>query len=423
MDFDNFFNVVNGEKRASKSTYHGVCASNGKTLWEVPIATPDDVGNAVSAAATVFPCWAAKSYTERNEFLTKFKIPEERIEDDEKVVFVKNEPFGVVAAICPWNFPLFFGIGKLAPAVATGNCVILKPSPYTPYSALKLVELAQQVFPPGVVQVLGGDGNLGPALVRHPDIQKISFTGSTATGKEVMRGCVDTMKRFTLEMAGNNAGIIMPDVDVPVVAEQVAEGLWFNAGQVCANNRRLYIHESIYDGFVEDLAAKTKEMDGQVADRIGAIQNTMQLEKLKEAISECQKAGHKLLGNDSSTKSPQGSFFHPVIIDNPPEDSSIVTDEHFGPIVPCLKFCSVDDAIAKVNSTTTGLAANLWTKNVTAAEGIISKLDVGNVYVNGPPKPDPAVPFGGHKQSGMGVEFGLDGLLAYCQKKSVYLYK
>ncbi|KAH6949222.1 Aldehyde/histidinol dehydrogenase [Fusarium avenaceum] len=465
MNFNTFHNIVNGEPRGSESTKEGINPLNRSSLWPVPVATADDVQDSVRAAKEAFPAWSQTPYEQRTELLEKFadlysshasdfcqllaaecgrtvenaaievyfstqwlryprkyKIPEEQIEDDAKVSIVSYEPLGVVAAICPWNFPLMLAMGKIAPALATGNCVILKPSPFTPYSSLKLVELAQQVFPPAVLQVLNGGNDLGPLLVKHPDIQKISFTGSTATGKQILRDGADTMKRITLETAGNNASIVLPDIDIKAVVPKISGSLWFNAGQVCIATRRLYIHQDIFDEVVAQLAKATAATAKDLISGVGPIQNEMQFEKLKTVLADAHAAGLQLLP-PSHTDMNEGFFIQPTIVRNPPPQADIAQQENFGPIVSCIKFSSLDEALHLANSSDSGLAASVWSGDISAARRVAAKLEAGNVYINGPPQPDPHVPFGGHKHSGLGVEYGLQGLLSFCQTKAVYLYK
>ncbi|KAL2678832.1 hypothetical protein Neosp_009584 [[Neocosmospora] mangrovei] len=437
MDFSKFHNIVGGKPRGNDNSHSGVDPLTRTPLWPVPTASPQDVDDAVEAAQRALPAWSQTSYDERTGLLEKFadlylsragefssyKLPEEQIEDDTKTAIVTYEPLGVVAAICPWNFPLMLAIGKIAPALATGNCVILKPSPFTPYTSLKLVELAQEVFPPSVMQVLSGGNNLGPALVRHPGIQKISFTGSTATGKQILKDGADTMKRITLETAGNNPAIILPDINVTTTIPHISGGLWFNAGQVCIAPRRLYIHADIFDAFVDALVETTKEATKEMT-KIGPVQNELQFRKLVKALDDAKSAGHDMATGGPLAESETGGFFlRPTIIKDASPESNIVSGEHFGPIVTCVRFSDADEAVRLANAGESGLAASIWTTDSTAAKALASRLDVGSVYINGPPQPDPRVPFGGHKQSGLGVEYGLQGLLSFCQTKAVYLYK
>lgn len=212
------------------------------------------------------------------------EIPEERAEDDEKVMLTRYTPLGVVGAICPWNFPIILSLGKIIPALLTGNTIIVKPSPYTPYTTLKIVELAQEIFPPGVMNALGGDDKLGPMLTQHPGISKISFTGSIATGKKIMAACASTLKRVTLELGGNDASIILPDVDVKKIAPEIVMGAFQNSGQVCVATKRIYIHQDIYKEMLEEMVNFTKSIKVGAPDSgalLGPIQNQMQVSPLR----------------------------------------------------------------------------------------------------------------------------------------------
>ncbi|KAI4135613.1 MAG: hypothetical protein LQ347_000509, partial [Umbilicaria vellea] len=238
------------------------------------------------------------------------KLPEERVEDDDKVITTRYVPLGIVGAIVPWNFPLTLSVGKIAPALVTGNCIIVKPSPFTPYTALKLVEIAQSVLPPGVVQVLGGDEKLGPWLVSHPGIHKISFTGSIATGKKIMAEAAKTLKRVTLELGGNDASIVCADVDIEKIAPQVAFGAFMNSGQVCVASKRIYIHESIYEPFVQamvkfaqGLKVGASEEEGVM---LGPIQNQMQYEKVTQFFEDSKKNGYKFAAGPDVVQSSKG---------------------------------------------------------------------------------------------------------------------
>lgn len=225
-------------------------------------------------------------------------------------------PLGVVGAICPWNFPLILSVGKIAPALLAGNCIILKPSPYTPYTGLKEVELAQEIFPPGVVQVVGGDDKLGPMLTAHPDIAKISFTGSIATGKKIMAACAGTLKRVTLELGGNDAAIVLPDVDIEKTAPEVAMGAFFNSGQVCVATKRIYIHEKIYRPFVDAMVKFAENLKVGSSDdegvMMGPIQNAMQYEKVKDFFADSKAKGYNFIAGSDEVKKGNGYFIQYV---------------------------------------------------------------------------------------------------------------
>merc|ERR1712070_1157059 len=243
------------------------------------------------------------------------EIPEERSEDEEKVMTTRYTPLGVVGAICPWNFPIILSLGKIIPALLTGNSIIVKPSPYTPYTTLKIVELAQEVLPPGVLQALGGDDKLGPMMTAHPGIAKISFTGSIATGKKIMSACANTLKRCTLELGGNDASIILPDVDNKKTAPQVVMGAFQNSGQVCVATKRIYIHESIYKEFLEEMVNFTKTIqvgDSESGSLLGPVQNKMQYEKVKEFFADTKKNGYKFAIGEDTPSSDKGYFIKPT---------------------------------------------------------------------------------------------------------------
>jgi len=241
---------------------------------------------------------------------------------------------GLLTSRSQWNFPLLLSIGKIAPAVLTGNTIIVKPSPFTPYTALKLIELAQEIFPPGVIQALGGDDKLGPMFTAHPGISKISFTGSIATGKKVMEASAKTLKRVTLELGGNDPCIVLPDVDIEKVAPEVTMGSFWNSGQVCVATKRIFIHQDIYKPFVEAMVNFVKTIKVGTSDEegvmLGPIQNSMQYEKVKGFFKDSKDQGYNFAVGDAEVKSGKGYFIQPTIIDNPPNDSRIMTEEPFG---------------------------------------------------------------------------------------------
>lgn len=266
--------------------------------------------------------------------IVTFELPEEVVEeDDTKKVIVRYTPLGIAVGIVPWNFPIHLAAGKIAPSLITGNPIIIKPSPFTPYCDLKLGELAQQFFPPGVVQVLSGDDNLGPWLTSHPGPDKISFTGSTVTGKKVMESASKTLKRVTLELGGKDPTIVCSDVDIATVAPKVATLAFLNSGQICLAIKRIYVHESIYEPFLKAMVEFTKTLKvGDGAEEgtfLGPVQNSMQYEKVKGFFSEIEKEGQKVAVGGVNEDKP-GYFITPTLIDRPAETSRLVTDEPFG---------------------------------------------------------------------------------------------
>jgi acyl-CoA reductase-like NAD-dependent aldehyde dehydrogenase len=441
-------------------------------LSKVPIATQKDVDEAVTAAEKAFKTWGRTPIEKRKEYMLNFvklyatyekqfsdllctetgktrffgtnevtgtgkvmtfhanlTLPIEKIEEADKVITTRYVPLGVVGAISPWNFPLSTSAGKVAGALIAGCTVIVKPSPFTPYSALKFVELCQEVFPPGVVQILGGGPgaqDVGPLLVEHPGIAKISFTGSIPTGKKIMAGCAKTLKRITLELGGNDPCIVFPDVDIDKVVPEVTIGSFWNTAQVCIATKRVYIHESIYREFVDKMAAFVKNMKVGSSDEqgvmVGPMQNEMQYEKVKDFFADSKKNGYKFLGDDVVAAS-KGFFIQPTIIDNPPNDSRIIQEEPFGPILPVQPWSDLEEVIDRANSTNFGLGASLWTKDIAKGEEVAQRLHAGNVFVNSWTKPSYNAFFSGHKESGIGGEWGSTGLLAFCNCQVTHVFK
>jgi acyl-CoA reductase-like NAD-dependent aldehyde dehydrogenase len=304
----------------------------------------------------------------------------------------------------------------------------LPHSPFTPYCGLKLVELAQQFFPPGVVQSLSGDDNLGPWLTSHAGIDKISFTGSTATGKRVMESASKTLKRVTLELGGNDPAIVLPDVDIATVAPKIATLAFLNSGQICLALKRIYIHESIYDEFRDAMVAYTKTLKvgaGTEADVfMGPLQNKMQYDRVQGFFADIEKEKWNVAGGKVAPKKEgEGYFIQPTIIDNPKDDSRIVTEEPFGPIVPIMSWKTEEEVIARANNTLMGLGASVWATDLGAAEKVAKQLEAGNVWVNAHLEVSPLASFGGHKESGIGGEWGLAGLKSYCNSQTLFFKK
>ncbi|KQT35303.1 aldehyde dehydrogenase [Sphingomonas sp. Leaf412] len=354
-------------------------------------------------------------------------LPVQVTEDsDDRRVEVRRTPIGVVGALAPWNFPVILAMLKAAPALVAGNTVVLKPSPFTPLTTLRIGELARDIFPAGVLNVLSGGDALGPLMTAHPGIDKISFTGSTATGRKVMESASAGLKRVTLELGGNDAAIVLPDVDVDAVAKQVFAAAFGNSGQICVAVKRLYIHADIYDRFaaaLTDLARAAKVGDGaEQGTRFGPMQNSAQFARVKDMIADAKAQGYDfLIGGDAIDR--PGYFLPLTLIDNPPEDSRIVQEEQFGPVLPLLKWRDADDVVARANATEYGLGGQVWGGDVDAAIALGDRLETGNVFINQPQAILPHAPFGGHKSSGIGSESALDGLLAYTNAQTVMVGK
>lgn len=349
--------------------------------------------------------------------VAQMELPETERTDKAGVSWhTRRVPLGVVAAIAPWNFPLTLAFWKLAPALMAGNTVVLKPSPFTPLATLRVAELAADLFPPGVLNVLTGGDALGPWMSAHPGIAKVAFTGSTATGRRVMASAAPTLKHLTLELGGNDAAIVLPDVDVAKVARKLFMGAFLNSGQVCIAAKRIYVHESIYDAFAQAFAAAAKATPmgpgTQEGVMLGPVQNRPQYERVKELIAATRNAGQRFLAGGEVKDGP-GYFIAPTVVDNPPDDARVVVEEPFGPIVPLLRYASVDEAVRRANDSEFGLGASVWSADAALAKAIAARLEAGTVWINSVHLLDPLTPFAGRKQSGIGVENGVEGLLEY----------
>ncbi|OCT54947.1 Betaine aldehyde dehydrogenase, chloroplastic [Cladophialophora carrionii] len=467
---EGFYNTINGKLTSTEQTRHGINPATGKPNPEVPVSTQKDVDDAVAAAKEAFKSWSQTPWEKRRDAvlafanglekyeqdfgklltqeqgkplqfaigeaktgvhwmraLARLELKEEIVEEnDTKQVIVRYTPLGVTVGIVPWNFPIHLACGKIAPSVLTGNPIIIKPSPFTPYCDLKLGELAQQYFPPGVVQVLSGDDNLGPWLTAHPGPDKISFTGSTFTGKKVMESAAKTLKRVTLELGGKDPAIVTKNVDIPTVAQKVATFAFLNSGQICLAVKRIYVHESIHDEFLKAMVEFTKNLkvgDGtEEGVFLGPIQNKMQYEKVKTFFSDIEKEKQTVAVGGTNPDKP-GYFITPTIIDKPADNSRIATEEPFGPIVPLMTWSDEADVVARANNTKMGLGASVWSNDLEEATRIARQLQAGSVWVNSHLELQPDAPFGGHKESGIGFEWGLGGLRSFCNAQSLYIKK
>ncbi|CAE6388437.1 aldehyde dehydrogenase family protein [Paenibacillus sp. GCM10023250] len=340
--------------------------------------------------------------------------------------YTRHEPVGVVGQIIPWNFPLLMAAWKLGPALAAGCTVVLKPAEQTPLSALYLARLIQEAgFPEGVVNIVPGFGETaGQALVNHPDVNKIAFTGSTEVGKLIARQAADQIKRVTLELGGKSPNIILPDADLSRAIPGALSGVMFNQGQVCCAGSRVYVQKKTYDNVVADMAsyaAKIKQGPGIEADtEMGPLVSLEQQQKVLGYIRQGRVEGAALVcgGED---RSDAGYFVKPTIFADVDESMTIAREEIFGPVVCAIPFESIDDVIDRANNSEYGLAAGLWTDNLKNAHYVANRLHAGTVWVNCYNVFDAASPFGGYKQSGIGREMGDYALRNYTEVKSVWI--
>lgn len=382
---------------------------NGKPISEV---LENDLPNAIGQFK-YFSGWASK--------LTGQHIPV----NGNYLNYTRHEPVGVVGQIIPWNFPFMMAAWKIAPALATGCTVVLKPAEQTPLSALYLAKLVQEAgFPEGVINIINGHGETtGSALVKHPLVNKIAFTGSTEVGKIIMKEAANTMKRVTLELGGKSPNIVLEDANIDKAAQGVFSGIMYNQGEVCSAGSRAYVHSSIYDEFLEKLIALAKEVklgSGlQTGITMGSLVSQEQKERVLNYIEIGKAEGANLVCGGGSSE--QGCFVEPTILADVQDDMRVSKEEIFGPVLVISKFHTEQEVVERANDSAFGLGAGIWTENITKAHNIANKLRSGSVWINCYNATDPASPFGGFKNSGFGREMGSYALENYTEVKSVWV--
>lgn len=352
------------------------------------------------------------------------EIPRRVLQDDDTALIeVAHRPLGVVGAITPWNFPLGLAMWKIAPALLAGNTVVLKPSPFTPLSSLVMGRIMGEVLPPGVVNTVSGGVELGRTLVSNPIPRKITFTGSVAGGKNVATTAAADLKRVTLELGGNDAAILLPGVDVAAATRGVLTKAFFNTGQACALPKRVYVPDAIYEETVEAFAAAASAV--VVGDpraegtQMGPLSTRPQYERVSALAAEAVAKGGRVVAGGSPVDGP-GFFFQPTIVADVEEGLALVDEEQFGPVLPILRYSEVDDAVRRANDTMFGLCGSVWGPDEAAARAVAERLECGTTFVNTHADLLPTVPFGGAKWSGVGVENGVDGLLAFTEQQVVH---
>ena len=363
------------------------------------------------------------------QYTASLSLPVKVLQDNEQGrVELHRKPLGVVGSITPWNFPVMISVWHTIPAILAGNTVVCKPSPFTPLSTLRLVELMNEVLPQGVVNCITGKDTLGPAITGHEGISKIIFTGSCATGKKVMVNAAETMKRLTLELGGNDAGIVLPDVDPKEIAEGLFWGAFINSGQTCAALKRLYVHEDVHDEVCSELVAIAENMkmgEGTGEDVIlGPVQNARQYDIVADLAASGKAGGRVLLGEDPEKyrdkMGGRGYFYPPTIIAGLDNGDRLVDEEQFGPVLPVIRYSQVEEAIEKANDNPSGLGGSVWSRDIAQAREIANRMECGSVWINKHGMIQPNAPFGGVKSSGVGVEFGEEGLLEYTDIQVVF---
>ena len=457
--------LIDGKLVGGDATLDVVNPATEQVFATVSRASEAQAEQAIQAAKRAFPAWAKTPIEERRKCLEKLAdlvaenaddlarlltqeqgkplpeaqgemawtegylrhyatldIPTRVIQDDDQgFIELRRKPLGVVAGIVAWNFPVLVACWKIGPATLAGNTIIVKPAPTTPAATLALASLAKEVFPDGVLNVIADDNDLGSYLTSHPDVAKVGFTGSTATGKKIMENSANSLKRLTLELGGNDPAIVLDDVDVKMTAQNIFNNAFLNAGQVCIAVKRAYVHESIYDEMCNELTSLAEQAivgDGlNQGTTIGPIQNKKQYEKVRNYLDQASKDGNVIAGGE--VLSGEGYFVKPTIVRDVTDGNSIVDEEQFGPILPVIPFSDVDDVINRANNTEYGLGGSVWSQNEERGLEIADRIESGSVWVNQHLNIGPHIPMAGFKGSGVGVEQSVEGLEEYTQAQVV----
>ena len=454
--------IINGRKVSTADSFPVVNPATETVVAPCPFATRGQLDDAVAAAGKAFRSWSAVADVERaaacgavseaignnSEELAKLltseqgkplngagsrfelggaaawagyaatlSLPDKVIQDDDSARIVQTrKPVGVVGSITPWNWPLMIAVWHVLPAIRSGNTVVIKPSPYTPLSTLRMVEILNDILPPGVLNCVTGEDELGQWMSEHDGIQKIVFTGSIDTGKRVMQSSAPSLKRLTLELGGNDAGVVLDDVDPAAIAPGIIQGAFINNGQTCAALKRLYVHESVHDALCGELVEAVSGvvmgdgMDENVQQ--GPIQNKMQFDKVKALLEDAKANGGRVLSGGEVPDRP-GYFLPYTLVADVTDGMRIVDEEQFGPLLPIIKYTNLDDAVARANGLDTGLGGSVWSSDSDRGAAVAARLECGTAWVNSHGGIAPHVPFGGVKCSGIGVEFGEEGLQEY----------
>jgi acyl-CoA reductase-like NAD-dependent aldehyde dehydrogenase len=461
-----FTHTIDGRAEGSAQSFDVIDPATAAPLARCPEATRDHLDRAVTAARRAAVTWSRLTFKERSNHLAQFaKAIHERIDElaplltretgkplaasraeisyapvqVEKLtsIDISNEilrddntgrielryrPLGVVGIITPWNVPAAIAMGRIVQALYTGNTAIAKPSPYAPLTLMKIGEIARTTLPAGVLNVLAGGPDLGGGMTEHPGIDKISFTGSVPTGKKVLASGAARMKRVTLELGGNDAAIVLDDVDIDAAAPRLFWAAFFNCGQICVAIKRLYVHDSVYEPLSQKLAemARTVKVgNGLEPDvAIGPIQNAMQYERVLGILDDTKRLGARILAGGHALDRP-GYFIAPTIVADIKEGTRLVDEEPFGPILPILRYSDIDDAVRRANETRYGLGGSVWTTNLERGAAIAARLEVGTAWVNQHVTPEPSIPFGGAKESGFGREYSALGLKSYMEAQVI----
>jgi len=434
--------------------------ATGEVVGSAPVQGIPELEQAIDRAVAAQPAWAARSHEERSAILNRVAdaidassealvellsreqgkplngpnarfevgacsawlrstaaIPmpvEVVIDDGESYAELHYRPVGVVGVITPWNWPMMIAIWQIAPALRMGNTVVAKPSEYTTLSGLALIEVMNSVLPDGVLTAVVGAGDVGAALSAHPAFGKIMFTGSTATGKRIIEASAGNVTRLTLELGGNDAGIVLPDVDPQAIAEDLFWGAFINTGQTCAALKRLYVHDDVYDAVCEALTAVASATPMGVgldeANVLGPLQNRMQWDVVDRLVEEAKAGGGRVLLGGDPDREAIGNFYPTTLVADLDPQNPLVIEEQFGPALPIVRYTDLEEAIALANGLDVGLGASVWSADAAAARAVAARIQAGTVWINSHGGVHPMIPFGGVKSSGYGLEFGSAGL-------------
>ena len=415
--FDNWRHSSDADRAGACEAIAKVVTDNAE---ELAVLLTKEQGKALNGLGSKFEMGGCAGWA---GYTAGLSLPEKVLEDSEaKRIVMQRTPLGVVGSITPWNWPLMIAIWHIVPGIRTGNTVVIKPSPFTPLSTLRMVELMNEALPAGLVNVISGGDELGAELTDHPGIDKIVFTGSIATGKKVMASAAKSVTPVTLELGGNDPGIMLPGTDPAQFAEGLFFGSMINSGQTCGALKRLYVHEDDLDATVEALVEFSKNIpmgDGMdESSLLGPLQNERQFNRVIELVEDAKAAGGKVVTGGEPTGG--ANYFYPVTIMTGVSDGvRLVDEEQFGPVLPIITYTDLDDAIARANGTDFGLDASVWGTDRAATAKVAAQLEAGTVYENQHADIAPHVPFGGIKCSGFGVEFGEEGLAAYTSIKVI----
>ncbi len=475
---NSYLNTVNGRSVGSDQAFESINPATGEPIGRVPVSSRQQVADAIAAARAAQPAWAARPDAERKALMMKVaevinrnaaslaewvtreqgkplggvgpdQVPGARFEvwgcevwtqvpasldlpvevafeDATRRDEVHRKPFGVVAAIAPWNWPLLIAIWQIVPSIRAGNTVVIKPSEYTSIGTLELVRLINEVLPPGVLNTVSGPGEVGSWLVSDPGVAKIMFTGSAPTGAKIAAAAAKNLVPVTLELGGNDAAIMLPDADPQAMAMGLFWGAFINMGQTCACAKRLYVHESLVEPTVQALKGLAEAMpmgdglqDGTV---MGPIQNRMQYDKVVNLVESARQQGGTIVCGGTPKGGP-GYFYPLTLVTGLKDGDRLVDEEQFGPVLPIIKYRDVEDAIASANRLNVGLGASVWSTDVEKAKAVASRIQAGTVWINQHGMIHPMVPFGGVKGSGYGVEFGVEGLKAVTRPQVISIRK